>query len=112
MASGGTQLTLFRIAWLQLAFNPIPILGFAAALFRLAAQVPDEVFAYESFAGVKGAGGFSLVLTGMIVALFGGVTAVFSYAYVMALAPEGTAKFDKRDDERDAMAEIIASRKS
>jgi hypothetical protein len=108
---------LFQVTPLLLAIGSFAILALAAALFGLSAQAADEVFDY-TLIGADGGDGSdagsvkpvaSLAITTLASVLFGGCAAASALVYLSGISPEGSGRYDKRPDERDAMAEIIAS---
>jgi hypothetical protein len=104
----------YSLVPLLLAIGSFTILVFVLFLLMLASQQPDEVYSYSfaaSLAGLERGVGTeaSLAITILGSLVFGGCTAASAFVYLSGITDEGSGRYDKRPDEPDAMAQIIAS---
>jgi hypothetical protein len=101
---------LFSLVPVLLGVGSFAILVYVLFLIALANQQPDEVYSY-SFVGIEGGVGteVSLAVTILGTLVLGGCAAGSALVYLSGITPEGSGRFDKRPDEPDAMAQIIAS---
>jgi hypothetical protein len=106
------------------SFTPIPllmglftILAFIAMLVVLSGQPPESVFEHDSLGGTSGRNEdpddtgvtISLAITSFASIFFGACLAGSAFIYCSGMNNEGSGRYDRRPDEPDAMAALIAS---
>jgi hypothetical protein len=71
----------------------------------------ETTFSYRMIFGDGTTAGLSLITTLIAAAAWAGITWGFLMLFTQGLVPEGSGKYDKREDEPDAMGALITEMK-